>query len=99
MVSTFGVKTENFMNKKEISEKAALLMSGQLVEVDGNWFTAHKISTKVPAMACNFCDADCLCGLDLGEICSELDATTKSIWFLQLAKYRHRIGMKEWLKK
>lgn len=99
MVSTFGVKTENFMNKKEITEKAALLMSGQLVEVDGDWYTAQRIDTKQPATACIFCDADCVCRLDVAEVCSELDATTKAIWFLKLAKQRHRIGMKEWLKR
>lgn len=72
------------MKHKELAEKVALLKDGQIVKIDGLWFSAKKVNEYWPQTPCNYCNIDCLCRGDVAEVCEELDWMSKSTWYLNL---------------
>lgn len=73
------------MTLKEIREKAALLRDGQIVQIEGDFFRALKVSDDWEGRACEACDLDCLCRGDVAIVCDELDKPIYSRWYLKLA--------------
>lgn len=72
------------MKQELLREKVALLKDGQRVSIDGNVFRAYPINDEDLATPCLYCNVDCLCKGDVAEVCTELDWSSKSVWFLHL---------------
>lgn len=73
------------MKEKELREKVALLRDGQIVQIEGDFFRAFKLSDDWEVRACEACDLDSLCRGDVAIVCDELDKPFYSKWFLKLA--------------
>lgn len=76
--------TKSIMNQRKLRKKVALLKSGQIVEINGNYFGAIRINDDDPQKPCLYCNVDCLCHGDVAEVCTELDFMSKSVWYLNL---------------
>ena len=74
------------MRRKELEEKVQLLKAGQVVEIDGNWFRAIKLSDNSTWQACEACDLDSLCRGEVARVCCEMDWPLANKWFLRLAR-------------
>ena len=74
------------MKRKELDEKVQLLKAGQVVEIDGNWFRAIRLSENSAWYPCEACDLDSLCCGEVAEVCSEMDCPYFNRWFLRLAR-------------
>lgn len=72
------------MNQRKLRKKVALLKSGQMVEINGNFFSAKRINDEDPQTPCLYCNVDCLCRGDVAQVCTELDFMSKSVWYLNL---------------
>ena len=72
------------MRKRELAQKVELLKDGQIVRIDGLYFSAKKVNEYFPPNPCDYCDVDCLCKGDVAEICDELNLHSKSVWYLHL---------------
>lgn len=74
------------MKKKELEEKVQLLKAGQVVEIDGNWYRAMRLSDDSAWKACEACDLDSLCRGEVHDVCEEMDWPLANNWFLRLAR-------------
>lgn len=72
------------MRIRELAQKVALLKDGQIVRIDGLYFSAKRINDDDPQTPCLYCNVDCLCKGDIAEVCTELDFLSKSVWYLYL---------------
>ena len=72
------------MNQRKLRKTVELLKSGQVVEIDTNYFGAKRINDDDPQTPCLYCNVDCLCRGDVAEVCNELDFMSKSVWYLDL---------------
>lgn len=73
------------MTQKEIYKKVQLLKAGQIVQINGDCFRAHRISDWYEVNPCDYCDLDCICRGDVATICEVMDNGGKARWFLELA--------------
>lgn len=67
-----------------MAEIIALLKDGQKVEINGNYFRAKRLEDDYYDSPCDLCNVDCLCKDDVGDVCTELDFGSKSVWILNL---------------
>ena len=72
------------MRYRELVQKIALLKDGQVVRIDGLYFSAKKTNDDDPQPPCLYCNVDCLCHDDVNEVCNGLDFMSKSVWYLHL---------------
>lgn len=72
------------MNHEKLAKKVALLKDGQIVEIDGLYFSAKRINDEDPQTPCLYCNVDCMCRGDVADVCLELDFLSKSVWYLKL---------------
>lgn len=73
------------MTQKELNKKVALLRDGQIVQIEGDYFFAQKLSDDWEVRACEACDLDSLCRGDVARVCEELDKPFYTKWYLKLA--------------
>lgn len=72
------------MKTKELMKKVSLLKEGQIVEIDGLYFSAKRIDKSESLIPCHYCNVDCLCKGNIVEVCAELDFFSKYDWCLNL---------------
>ena len=73
------------MNAKQIKKKCQLLKAGQVVEIDGNFFRAIRLSAIGWSSPCYVCTLDSICKGNVADVCANLDTFPDDGWLLKLA--------------
>lgn len=60
------------MSDKELHEKAVRLCEGGAVEINGLWVKTRIVNE--PVDPCDICEMDCLCNIDMAELCGMCEA-------------------------
>lgn len=83
------------MKEKELNEKVALLKAGQVVEIYGLMVSAKEWVGDEGEFPCPLCSLNKSCSLDFTKVCSELDITSDSVWYLQLESEKRNMYEQE----
>lgn len=68
--------------KISLHEKAVRLSEGGFAKIDGLVIKAVEVTTDdVP---CNICDMDCLCRMEMCDLCAEVESYSHKRYRLQL---------------
>lgn len=70
------------MTDKELHEKAVRLCEGGAVEVNGLWVKTRVVDDEVNP--CSICNMDCLCIMEIDDLCRECDAYDRKRHLLYL---------------
>jgi len=73
------------MTQKELYKKVQLLKAGQIVQINGDCFRAHRISDRHITNPCDYCDLDSICRGDVAIVCDAMDDISRRRWYLELA--------------
>lgn len=73
------------MRQKVLNEKVKLLLAGQSVELNADWFRAVSVVVESAHERCDLCDLDCLCVGDVAETCEWLNVIAYKFYCLKLA--------------
>lgn len=73
------------MTQKELYKKVQLLKAGQIVQINGDYFQAKRISDRHITNPCDYCDLDSICRGDVAIVCDAMDDIGRRRWYLELA--------------
>lgn len=71
------------MKDTELHAKAIRLCEGGIVEVDGHFVKAEVVDESV--CACDVCEMDSVCRMDMTDLCGECDAYERKSHILKFA--------------
>lgn len=70
------------MSDKEIHEKAIRLCEGGAVEINGLWVRTRVVEDDINP--CEICEMDCLCRMEMTDLCGECEAYDRKRHLLYL---------------
>lgn len=72
----------NMKNEMSVHDKAIRLIEGGLVACNG--LVVRAIDFRGESIACDYCDMDSACNMEMTELCAECDMITHTRHYLKL---------------